>query len=112
MGLQKERLRGGRGALVAEIVRMRRKVHSVRVHCLVLILHLVAFLLQLFLLLIAGLALVLRVLFGQWWASQARLAPEFPVIASAVDHLILNHVAPSERQRLCRCHEVRRGRSQ
>ena len=42
MGLQKERLRGG-GALAAEIVRMRRKVHSVRVHCLVLILHLVAF---------------------------------------------------------------------
>ena len=68
MGLQKERLRG-RGALVAEIVRMRRKVHSVRVHCLVLILHLVSFLLQLFLLLITGLALVLRVLFGQWWAS-------------------------------------------
>ena len=111
MGLQKERLRG-RGALVAKIVRMRRKVHSVRVHCLILILHLVSFLLQLFLLLITGLALVLRVLFGQRWASQARLAPEFSVITSAIDHLILNHVAPSERQRLRRCHEIRRGLSQ
>ena len=72
-----------------------------------MVLHLVAFLLQLFLLLIAGLALVLRVLFGQWRASQARLAPELPIIASAVNHRILNHIAASEWQRLRRCHERR-----
>ena len=58
-------------------------VHPVSVHGLVVILHLMTLSLKLLFLFIACLALVLRVLFGQRWASTTRLASEsivFPTL--------------------------------
>lgn len=70
-------------------------------HRIVLVMHLLAFLLYFFLLLVTSLTLVLGVLFRQRRTSQARLTSEFTIILLVNCRVAIRH----NRQRL-RCQEL------